>query len=64
MKRHHEPGRPCLCGATDCPECGPAQGYEVEEVEQDCDEGDWGDDDYCTDADADRAEDRWRGDRF
>jgi hypothetical protein len=20
---------PCLCGATDCPSCGPAQGYEV-----------------------------------
>jgi len=19
----------CLCGATDCPSCGPAQGYEV-----------------------------------
>lgn len=18
---------PCLCGATDCPSCGPAQGY-------------------------------------
>lgn len=21
---------PCLCGATDCPSCGPAQGYTVE----------------------------------
>ena len=20
---------PCLCGATDCPSCGPAQGYIV-----------------------------------
>lgn len=20
---------PCMCGATDCPSCGPAQGYEV-----------------------------------
>ena len=20
---------PCYCGATDCPECGPAQGYRV-----------------------------------
>lgn len=20
---------PCLCGATDCPSCGPAQGYSV-----------------------------------
>ena len=20
---------PCMCGATDCPACGPAQGYEV-----------------------------------
>lgn len=19
----------CMCGATDCPSCGPAQGYEV-----------------------------------
>lgn len=19
----------CVCGATDCPSCGPAQGYEV-----------------------------------
>ena len=23
---------PCLCGATDCPSCGPAQGYEVRKV--------------------------------
>lgn len=28
MKRYHEPGRPCLCGAQDCPSCGPAQGYD------------------------------------
>lgn len=21
---------PCMCGATDCPSCGPAQGYRVE----------------------------------
>jgi hypothetical protein len=20
---------PCMCGATDCPSCGPAQGYSV-----------------------------------
>jgi len=20
---------PCMCGAIDCPDCGPAQGYEV-----------------------------------
>lgn len=20
---------PCMCGACDCPSCGPAQGYEV-----------------------------------
>lgn len=20
---------PCMCGAIDCPSCGPAQGYEV-----------------------------------
>ena len=20
---------PCICGATDCPSCGPAQGYVV-----------------------------------
>ena len=20
----------CMCGATDCPSCGPAQGYRVE----------------------------------
>ena len=23
---------PCMCGATDCPSCGPAQGYEVRKV--------------------------------
>ena len=23
---------PCMCGATDCPSCGPAQGYEVVHV--------------------------------
>ena len=22
----------CMCGATDCPSCGPAQGYEVRKV--------------------------------
>lgn len=21
---------PCMCGATDCPRCGPDQGYRVE----------------------------------
>ena len=43
---------PCMCGATDCPSCGPAQGYRVVRVynyktrewehvnseEEDCDE--------------------------
>ena len=23
---------PCMCGATDCPSCGPAQGYEVRRI--------------------------------
>ena len=23
---------PCMCGATDCPSCGPAQGYTVRKV--------------------------------
>lgn len=23
---------PCMCGATDCPSCGPAQGYDVVRV--------------------------------
>jgi hypothetical protein len=23
---------PCMCGATDCPSCGSAQGYEVVRV--------------------------------
>lgn len=23
---------PCMCGATDCPSCGPAQGYVVVRV--------------------------------
>lgn len=23
---------PCMCGATDCPSCGPAQGYEIIKV--------------------------------
>lgn len=23
---------PCMCGAPDCPSCGPAQGYEVVKV--------------------------------
>ena len=22
----------CMCGATDCPSCGPAQGYRVESL--------------------------------
>lgn len=25
-------GEPCMCGATDCPSCGPAQGYAVRRV--------------------------------
>ena len=23
---------PCMCGATDCASCGPAQGYEVRKI--------------------------------
>lgn len=23
---------PCMCGATDCPQCGPDQGYTVARV--------------------------------
>ena len=23
------PSGPCLCGCTDCPSCGPAQGYTI-----------------------------------
>lgn len=23
---------PCYCGATDCPSCGPAQGYTVHRI--------------------------------
>lgn len=23
------PSGPCLCGASDCPSCGPAQGYTI-----------------------------------
>jgi len=46
----------CDCGAYDCPVCGDAPELE----EDDFDEPD----DYCTDEDADRAEDKWRGDRF
>ena len=23
---------PCYCGATDCPSCGPAQGYQVHRI--------------------------------
>jgi len=23
---------PCMCGATDCRSCGPAQGYEVRRI--------------------------------
>jgi len=23
---------PCYCGATDCPSCGPAQGYQVTRI--------------------------------
>lgn len=42
-----EPSGPCLCGAPDCPSCGPAQGYPPQPwhvcrncggmVEYDCD---------------------------
>ncbi len=28
MTRYRDCG-PCMCGATDCPSCGPAQGYTV-----------------------------------
>ena len=23
---------PCYCGATDCPDCGPAQGYQITRI--------------------------------
>lgn len=46
----------CDCGAYDCPDCGDAP----EREEDDFDEPG----DYFTDEDADKAEDRWRGDRF
>lgn len=26
---YRPPSGPCLCGATDCPSCGPAQGYTL-----------------------------------
>ena len=26
---YNSPSGPCLCGATDCPSCGPAQGYAI-----------------------------------
>lgn len=26
---YNSPSGPCLCGATDCPSCGPAQGYTL-----------------------------------
>ena len=26
---------PCMCGATDCRSCGPAQGYTLDENEED-----------------------------
>ena len=32
VERHMSRGGPCMCGATDCPRCGPAQGYEVRRV--------------------------------
>ena len=25
---------PCMCGACDCPSCGPAQGYQVYRIWQ------------------------------
>ncbi len=25
---------PCLCGATDCPFCGPMQGYRLPEADE------------------------------
>lgn len=31
MKYQITPGGPCMCGATDCPSCGPAQGYSGDE---------------------------------
>ena len=30
---HRPPSGPCLCGATDCPSCGPAQGYTLRDEE-------------------------------
>ena len=29
MRYQITPGGPCMCGATDCPSCGPAQGYTI-----------------------------------
>ncbi len=55
---------PCMCGATDCLSCGPAQGYEVVRVwrngrytwinpEEDDDDADPVPDDDCDDSDGD-----------
>lgn len=30
---YNSPSGPCLCGATDCPSCGPAQGYTLRDEE-------------------------------
>lgn len=62
MTYNRLPSGPCMCGAMDCPSCGPDQGCALEDDEQYDERDDY--DDYYDDADADRAEDAWRGDRF
>ena len=32
MSYHPQKYGPCMCGGTDCPSCGPAQGYTVVRV--------------------------------
>jgi len=29
MSWHPQSNGPCMCGAPDCPSCGPAQGYTI-----------------------------------
>jgi hypothetical protein len=52
---------PCMCGATDCRSCGPAQGYrlDVDEDEDDFDPPTVEDIDRASDA----AADKWDRDR-
>lgn len=48
---------PCMCGATDCPSCGPAQGYSLDDEERDNDFDE--PDDYPDDRWADQACDQY-----